>query len=102
MTLLEELQEKLKWWMGVLNLLDWKIDVKFSPFVGEDTLAQLHPKLAHKEATILLQRGKIPLNVVADRLGHKDPTVTLRIYGNHVLTGQDRAAADTIAALLVG
>jgi integrase len=39
------------------------------------------------------------LAVVAGRLGHRDPTVTLRVYA-HALQQRDRQAAITLGALL--
>jgi len=49
--------------------------------------ARLHD-LRHLHATTLLLAG-IPVHVVAARLGHADPAVTLRVYA-HVLC--ERAA----------
>ena len=45
-----------------------------------------------------LQAG-VPVHVVAARLGHADPTITLRVYA-HVLQDQAREAADVFARLL--
>ncbi len=56
--------------------------------------------LRHSHATLLLQKGKVPLKIVADRLGHRNPAITLGIYGNHVLAGMDREAADVMGRLL--
>ena len=44
--------------------------------------ARLHD-LRHLHATTLLLAG-VPVHVVAARLGHADPTMTLRVY-SHVL-----------------
>jgi integrase len=41
----------------------------------------------------------VPVHVVSRRLGHADPSITLRVYA-HVLGGDDQAAADLIAAAL--
>ena len=38
----------------------------------------------------------MPIHVVAARLGHADPTVTLRVYA-HVIRDQVAAAADILA-----
>ena len=46
--------------------------------------ARLHD-LCHLHATTLLLAG-VPVHVVAARLGHADPAVTLRLY-SHVLRG---------------
>ena len=47
--------------------------------------------LRHVHATLLLKAG-VPVHVVADRLGHADPAITLRVYA-HVLSGQANEAA---------
>ncbi len=40
-------------------------------------------------------RDGIPLHVVAHQLGHRDPTMTLRVYGRFVPTSSDyRNATD--------
>lgn len=55
-------------------------------------VARLHD-LRHVHATMLLQAG-VPVHVVAERLGHADPAVTLRVYA-HVM----RRAAAGVAAV---
>jgi integrase len=50
--------------------------------------------LRHSYATILLLDG-IPPTQVAANLGHKDATITLRVY-SHVLPQSQQAAADPI------
>ncbi|MFN3650035.1 MAG: tyrosine-type recombinase/integrase [Armatimonadota bacterium] len=47
--------------------------------------------LRHSHISHLLKHGET-VNVVADRAGHADPGMTLRVYG-HVLEGMERAAA---------
>jgi integrase len=47
-------------------------------------------------ATTLLLAG-VPVHVVANRLGHADPSTTLRVYA-HVLREQAAGAADVFAA----
>jgi len=54
--------------------------------------------LRHSVATTLLGAG-YDLAIVAGRLGHRDPTVTLRVY-SHALQQGDRQAAITLGALL--
>ncbi len=54
--------------------------------------------LRHSVATTLLGAG-YDLAVVAGRLGHRDPTITLRVYA-HALEQRDRQAAVTLGALL--
>ena len=57
--------------------------------------ARLHD-LRHVHATTLLLAG-VPVHVVASRLGHADPSTTLRVYA-HVLREQAAGAADVFAA----
>jgi integrase len=62
----------------------------------EDQLphARLH-HLRHIHATTLLLAG-VPAHVVAARLGHADPAITLRVYA-HVIRIAEAAAADIFA-----
>ena len=53
--------------------------------------ARLHD-LRHLHATTLLLSG-VPVHVVAARLGHADPAITLRVYA-HVIHIAEAAAAD--------
>jgi integrase len=57
--------------------------------------ARLHD-LRHVHATLLLVAG-VPVHVVADRLGHADPSVTLRVYA-HVIRRHAAGIADVFAA----
>jgi integrase len=54
----------------------------------------------HSHATHLLTSG-IPVHIVAARLGHSSPVVTLTTYA-HVLPTSDEQAAAAIAAVLAG
>jgi integrase len=56
--------------------------------------ARLHD-LRHLHATTLLLSG-VPVHVVAARLGHADPGITLRVYA-HVIRSAEAAAADIFA-----
>jgi len=56
--------------------------------------ARLHD-LRHIHATTLLLSG-VPIHVVAARLGHADPAITLRVYA-HVIRSAEAAAADIFA-----
>jgi integrase len=56
--------------------------------------ARLHD-LRHLHATTLLLSG-VPVHVVAARLGHADPAITLRVYA-HVIRTAEAAAADIFA-----
>ncbi|GLY88417.1 tyrosine-type recombinase/integrase [Actinoallomurus iriomotensis] len=51
--------------------------------------------LRHIHATTLLLAG-VPVHVVAARLGHGDPAITLRVYA-HVIRSAETAAADVFA-----
>ncbi|MGW0069474.1 tyrosine-type recombinase/integrase [Streptosporangium sandarakinum] len=55
--------------------------------------ARLHD-LRHVHATTLL--AGVPVHVVAARLGHADPAITLRVYA-HVIHEQAATAADVFA-----
>jgi integrase len=63
---------------------------------AEDQLphARLHD-LRHLHATTLLLSG-VPVHVVAARLGHADPPITLRVYA-HIIRSAEAAAADVFA-----
>ena len=56
--------------------------------------ARLHD-LRHVHATTLLLAG-VPVHVVAARLGHADPSITLKVYA-HVLREQVAGVADVFA-----
>jgi integrase len=57
-------------------------------------MIRLHD-LGHRHATLLLLEG-VPVHVVANRLGHSDPSVTLRVYA-HVLRESSSGVADIFA-----
>ena len=61
--------------------------------------ARLHD-LGHVHATTLLLAG-VPVHVVAARLGHADPSITLRVYA-HVISDQHTEAADIFARAVAG
>lgn len=54
----------------------------------------------HTAATVLLRAG-VPVKVVAQRLGHADVAVTMRVY-QHVTAQDDQAAADALGKALGG
>lgn len=60
-------------------------------------VVRLHD-LRHTHATLLLKAG-VPVHVVASRLGHTDPAITLRVYA-HVLGDQAAEVADVFARAL--
>jgi integrase len=69
-----------------------------TPLPGPDAPlppARLHD-LRHVHATTLLLAG-VPVHVVANRLGHADPSTTLKVYA-HVLREQAAGAADVFAS----
>jgi integrase len=49
-------------------------------------------ELRHTHAPLLLREG-VPVHVVAKRLGHKDPSVTLDVYADAIPDDDDRAVA---------
>jgi len=49
-------------------------------------------------ATLLLQDGE-PVHVVADRLGHADPSMTLRVYA-HVIRSRRASSASRFARIM--
>ncbi len=63
------------------------------------TVIRLHD-LRHLHATLLLKAG-VPVHVVANRLGHADPAITLRVYA-HVLDDQASQAATVFEQALLG
>lgn len=56
--------------------------------------------LRHTAATLMLAQG-IHAKIVAERLGHSTPMLTLNVY-SHVTPTMQRAAADGLDALLAG
>ena len=54
--------------------------------------------LRHTHATLSLQAG-IPLKVISERLGHRDPAFTLRQY-THAVPGMQAEAASRFASLI--
>jgi len=53
--------------------------------------------LRHTHATILMGAGVSPVDV-ANRLGHSDPAITLRIYA-HAIKGNDEKNAELFAKI---
>jgi integrase len=56
--------------------------------------------LRHSHATILL-RDRVPVHIVAKRLGHKDPSVTLNVYAD-VIPDDDTSAVDVFSRAVWG
>jgi integrase len=68
---------------------------KYVPSAGQSLPhARLHD-LRHLHATTLLLAG-VPVHIVAARLGHADPAVTLRVY-SHVLREHAHSIGDVFA-----
>jgi integrase len=65
-----------------------------TPLAGPLPHARLH-ELRHLHATTLLLAG-VPVHVVAARLGHADPAITLRVY-SHVLREHATGVGDIFA-----
>ena len=57
-------------------------------------------ELRHTHATLLLRDG-VPVHVVAKRLGHKDPSVTLNVYAD-AIPDDDGRAVDTFSKAVWG
>lgn len=55
--------------------------------------------MRHTCATLLLGAG-VNIRTVADRLGHRDPALTLRVY-SHAIPGDQAKAADTMDAMFL-
>ena len=56
------------------------------------------PGISGETATQLIGAG-VDVRTVAGRLGHSDPSVTLRVY-SHALEERDRAAAEIMGQLI--
>lgn len=54
----------------------------------------------HSHATVLLRDG-VPVHIVAKRLGHKDPSVTLNVYAD-VIPDDDGRAVDVFSKAVWG
>jgi integrase len=76
-----------------------RLTARFAVLVKRSSLPRikLHD-LRHTHASLLLANGT-PVNVVSERLGHADSSITLKIYA-HLLPGQARDAALRLAALV--
>ena len=57
-------------------------------------------ELRHTHATLLLRAG-VPVHVVAKRLGHRDPSVTLNVYADSI-PDDDGRAVETFAKAVWG
>lgn len=76
------------------SLSDW-----FHDFVKKNDLPDISiHSLRHTNATLLISGG-VPLRVVADMLGHAQPTTTANIY-THAIKSASAAAAETLGDIL--
>jgi integrase len=60
----------------------------------------VHHEARHSHATVLLRDG-VPVHIVAKRLGHKDPSVTLNVYAD-VIPDDDGRAVDVLSTAAWG
>jgi integrase len=76
-------------------------DCHYCPLLRRAGLTRLtFHALRHTAATLMLGSGT-HIRVVAERLGHADPAVTLRVY-SHVTPTMQREAAQVMDAVLSG
>ncbi len=62
------------------------------------TLRKCHSDLRHSVASLLLSKGH-SLKAVSQRLGHANPTMTLRVYA-HTMPNDDANLADGLARMM--
>jgi len=86
-------------WPSSLGHAFKKLCEKLAEDTGDPYDFHLH-LLRHYSATMLVSMGHDPVTV-AHRLGHADPSVTLRLY-SHAVPARDVAAAAALGALLPG
>jgi len=106
--------ERLAWGMAYRDveglLFTWEDGTPVHPDYASKTFIKsqkgsevprltLH-ELRHSHATILLRAG-VPVHVVAKRLGHKDPAVTLNVYA-HAIPDDDGGALDVYSRSVFG
>lgn len=73
-------------------------DEPLAAAIGTD-IGRFHD-LRHTAATVMPSRGVHP-KIVAERLGHSTPMLTLTVY-SHVTPTMQRGAADEMDSLLAG
>lgn len=106
-----QLAERLEWGAAYVDgnhLLAWENGERVTPdFIGKrfvlDQLGLGLPRMTlhgtrHSHATTLLRAG-VPVHVVAKRLGHRDPSVTLNVYAD-AIPDDDVLAADVYTRAL--
>lgn len=78
------------WENGSPLLPDYVSKEFFKAQAGMDLPRLKLHELRHTHATILL-RNNVPVHVVAKRLGHKDPSITLNVYADAIPDDDGRA-----------
>lgn len=73
---------------GIHSHLSWRLDKDLRAAGLPDVHSHV---LRHTAATLMIRSG-VPIQVVADVLGHRDPAVTLRKYAHVLSDMQDDAA----------
>lgn len=71
-------------------------DPKDGPRAGRAAPPRVDARSSAHHATTLLLAAGVPVNVLAARLGHADPAITLRVYA-HAIHEAEVAAAEVIA-----
>lgn len=110
-----QLAERLKWGAAYAGkdddlLFTWENGAALLPdYVSKEFVRtqaglglprlKLH-ELRHTHATLLLRAG-VPVHVVAKRLGHKDPSVTLNVYAD-AIPDDDGRAVDVFTKAVFG
>lgn len=109
-----QLEERLQWgaayvdsedlvftWENGAPLLPDYVTKEFSRAQRGMDLPQLTlHSLRHTHATLLLREG-VPVHVVAKRLGHRDPSVTLNVYAD-AIPDDDVRAVDVYSRVVHG
>ena len=80
------------------QLRGYQITKNFNKYARKAGFCVRFHDLRHTHCTYLLTEG-VPVNAVAQRLGHSSPAITLSVYG-HVLRRSEDQAAKVAGALL--
>ena len=109
-----QIEDRLQWgaaYAGVEDLVfTWENGTPLLPdYVSKEFIKtqrdtglprlKLH-ELRHSHATLLLREG-VPVHVVAKRLGHRDPSVTLNVYAD-AIPDDDGRAVDVYSKVVHG
>lgn len=110
----EQAAERLKWGQAYTDIegvvFTWENGAPITPDYVSKAFVDLQagqglPRLKlhearHTHATVLLRDG-VPVHVVAKRLGHRDPSVTLNVYAD-AIPDDDGRAVDTFTRAVWG